>query len=324
MLKNFPEMTNSDISVIIPLYNKRETVKRAVLSILNQVPKPAEIIVVDDGSDDASSEIVEHLQENHSLIKLVRQQNKGVSAARNRGVKESKTEFVAFLDADDKWLPGYIEKLLQLYRCAPSADVYTLSYKLQDGANYHYPKVAVSTNFKGVIPDFISVYHLGYGLIHSSTVCFRKHFFNELGGFPEGESSGEDLYLWLYAALKGDIAFSNDVQTVLSKEPQNSVLRRKKTVPYHVRYFVEHFSEFDTAEQKILKEFLLKNIFLQWAAAKLENNRWQRNMLKRYAKKLSTTSALLLTFAEWLPSSVFRYLRVRRNKQRLNSDNSHT
>ena len=100
-------MKNIIFSVIIPLYNKEKYIKQTILSVLNQTFSDFEIIVVDDGSTDKSSEIVKFI--NSRKIKLIYQENSGPSRARNRGIEEARGEYLAFLDADDEWLPKKLE-----------------------------------------------------------------------------------------------------------------------------------------------------------------------------------------------------------------------
>src|SRR5690349_3602213 len=90
------------VSVIIPTYNRAQFIARAVDSVLEQTYKDFEIIVIDDGSSDNTQEILKAYE---GKIRYVYQQNKGISAARNRGIQEAKGEYIAFLDSDDVWKP---------------------------------------------------------------------------------------------------------------------------------------------------------------------------------------------------------------------------
>ena len=95
-------------SVVIPVYNKADTILETVRSVLAQSCEDREIVIVDDGSSDALETMLEPVR---GQIRLIRQQNAGVSAARNRGIQESRGEYVCFLDADDLWLPDHLTTL---------------------------------------------------------------------------------------------------------------------------------------------------------------------------------------------------------------------
>lgn len=100
------------ISVIIPMYNTRDYIEETVQSVLAQTYKKLEIVIVDDGSTDNGAEIVQRLQKNDSRILYIRQENSGVSAARNKAIANSSGEYLAFLDSDDLWSAQKLEKQL--------------------------------------------------------------------------------------------------------------------------------------------------------------------------------------------------------------------
>ena len=105
------------VSVIIPTYNRGSNIERTLDSVLAQTLAPSEILVVDDGSTDGTADWIEaHYGEK---VRVIRQQNQGVAAARNRGLKEAKGEYVAFLDHDDIWLPQKLEKQLEVALAHP-------------------------------------------------------------------------------------------------------------------------------------------------------------------------------------------------------------
>ena len=91
------------VSVIIPLYNKSQYIARTLDSVLAQTFQDYEVIVVNDGSTDDGPRIVRQYRD--PRLRLVSQENRGLSGARNRGIAESRTDWVAFLDADDEWMP---------------------------------------------------------------------------------------------------------------------------------------------------------------------------------------------------------------------------
>ena len=100
------------VSVVIPLYNKAPYIDRALRSVLAQTFQDFEVIIVDDGSTDGGAKIVKSTTDKR--IKLIQQKNSGVSAARNRGIQESKSKLIAFLDADDEWKSRFLEVILRL------------------------------------------------------------------------------------------------------------------------------------------------------------------------------------------------------------------
>ena len=100
-------------SIVIPLYNKAHTIERTLSTVLNQSFKEFEVVIVNDGSTDNSEEVIRNFTSD-SRIKIINQENQGVSAARNKGVSLSSFEYVAFLDGDDEWLPDYLLKMKEV------------------------------------------------------------------------------------------------------------------------------------------------------------------------------------------------------------------
>lgn len=105
----------ADISVVVPLYNKAEYIKDTIKSLLNQTYQDYEIVVVDDGSTDGSADVIES-EFCSEKIRIIKKENGGPSSARNRGVQESKGEWIVFLDADDMLLPYALEHFINLIK----------------------------------------------------------------------------------------------------------------------------------------------------------------------------------------------------------------
>ena len=197
------------ISIIIPTYNRGPYISRALNSIINQSFQDFEVIIVDGNSTDNGIEIIRSFDD--SRIRLIQQNGKGVSAARNQGVKESQADLVAFLDADDEWMPLHLETVLQLRKRYPDAGLYTTAYKIfmNDGkiqwANYKY---IPSPPWEGLLPNYFTSSALGDYPVWTSVVAIPKKIFNEVGGFPEGYWFGEDADLFGKIAFKYPVAFS--------------------------------------------------------------------------------------------------------------------
>ena len=212
---------NSDISVIIPLYNKAPHIRKTLESVFAQSIPPLEVIVVDDGSTDGGGEIVASM--NNPGLVLVRQENKGVSAARNMGIKRAAGAYVGFLDADDTWEPCHIEEMVKLLDQYPTCKLFsTMHAVLMDGVNY-FPRSPMPAGASGTIDNFCRSYANHLSMITSSTACAHRTTMIESGGFPEGISRGEDVIAWVRLALQHGVAHSSRVTAVYDRDATNRV-----------------------------------------------------------------------------------------------------
>jgi len=202
------------VSVVIPLYRKEDTIGRCINSILNQTMKDFEVIVVFLSNNDSPSIGNEIMVDRHSdsRIRAIAQDGCGVSAARNQGVKEAKSDLIAFLDADDEWTPEHLEVLLRLRGEYPQAGAYGTACYITDGtelwqANY---SPAIPTGlWEGVLDNYWKVADQRYfPPLSTSNLIIPKNVFWEIGGFNIGMTKGEDLDLWGRIALSYPIVFS--------------------------------------------------------------------------------------------------------------------
>ena len=197
------------ISVIIPLYNKEQTIGRAIASVLAQTYRNYTIITVDDGSTDHSASIVRHL--NNPNIRLVCQQNQGVASARNRGIAESTTEWVAFLDADDEWKPNLLEEYSRLASLYPQCNIIASAYGCQDITG-KYRQLTLNripfTGEEGLLSNYFDVAAHSNPPICSSSIMVKKQSLLDIGGFPTGIRQGEDLLTWAKLAIHNQIAYT--------------------------------------------------------------------------------------------------------------------
>jgi glycosyltransferase involved in cell wall biosynthesis len=215
------------VSVVIPLYNKRNYIGRAICSLLAQTIDDFEIIIVDDGSIDGSSDVVKTFLD--TRIRLIRQENQGVSVARNNGVRNSRADFIAFLDADDEWLPDHLKTLLRLRNDYPLAGLFTTAYKIHkpNGKVRSAIYRVIPTNPReGLIPNYFKSATLGDSPMNSSSIGIPKIIFNEFKGFPEGAWWGEDTDLFGRIALKYPIAFSWEGGVIYHWDASNRVCGR--------------------------------------------------------------------------------------------------
>lgn len=205
---------NAEFTVVIPLYNKEREIVRTLRSALEQTLPPREIIVVDDGSTDRSATLVEELHA--PLVRLIRQENRGVSAARNRAIAEARTEWVALLDGDDRWEPDFLREIARLIDRYPGYGTYATSFVV-DTAGSLTPGNTPRT--EGPV-DFFAESLRRYVLIPSATVL-RRELVLALGGFPEGMRMGEDQYLWTRAGRAAAVCISPARLAVYSRSAAN-------------------------------------------------------------------------------------------------------
>lgn len=239
--KNNKMESEIKVSVVIPLYNKENEVARAVKSVLNQSVQPEELIVVDDGSTDASSEVVHSLFYNVSFLKLIRQDNSGVSAARNNGIKASTCQYVILLDADDELYQNHIEEKLKAIEKFPDAILYCNNFVKFDGVNNIPYPVNVGNSDIFILSDFIEIYSSNYGVINSSSVCLNKYYFDDRSlAFPIGIKKGEDIYFWLKCSMVSEVVY---VDKILSKIYLDAGNRHKSDdglLPYNIKWFYDN------------------------------------------------------------------------------------
>lgn len=205
---------NADLTVVIPLYNKEAEIARALRSVLRQSVAPREIIVVDDGSTDRSATVVEAFR--HPLVRLIRQENRGVSAARNRAIREARTEWVALLDGDDEWEPDYLKEIARLIARYPGCGAYATGFKVRTGSRL---TPGDTPQREGIVDFFAESLHR-YVLI-PSTATLRRERVLRLGGFPEGMRMGEDQFLWTLMARSAPVCFSPAPLAVYSRTASN-------------------------------------------------------------------------------------------------------
>ena len=218
--------------MVIPLYNKAPYIERAVRSVLAQTEQEFEVIVVDDGSTDGGATIVERFAD--ARIRLIVQENRGASAARNRGIREANADLVAFLDADDEWYPTFLEAVLDLCRRYPGAGAYAAAYAVYnpDGGMRVASIAAVPpAPWSGLLPNYFQSATLGEPPVSASSVAIPRGVLEEMGGFAEGHWWGEDVDLWGRIAFRYPIAFTWRIGAVYHTDVVCRACTRVQPVP---------------------------------------------------------------------------------------------
>ena len=198
-------VSNPSISVIVPLFNKERYVLRAINSILTQSFHDFEIVVVNDGSTDCGPEIVRQVHD--PRIRLIDQGNAGVSAARNRGIWEAKSGLIGFLDADDEWLPQFLETIVALTQRYPKAGAYATGYLLLKGGDGVCRRMTVKGG-RHKCGCYFDLLRGGADVWTSSNIVVRRAVFDEVGAFRVGHKLAEDLDMWFRIGLRYPLACS--------------------------------------------------------------------------------------------------------------------
>jgi len=292
-------------SIIIPLYNKAPYVAKAIGSVLSQTFTDYELIIVDDGSKDDSYAVALNVIEGRGNCHIYRQQNAGVSVARNIGAAFSHGDYLCFLDADDWWDKRFLEEMVQLIEEFPDAGIYGTSYII---VNETKRKTRVSPI--GVEQDFEKGY-INYCQVYSKTlamplwtgaVCIPHDIFEEMKGFLQGIKLGEDFLLWIHIALKYKVAFLNkplayynqDVDAVnrgVGKlyEPQEHMLWNLTDLEPQEGLNKDYKNLVDALRVNGLMEYYLSPKFGNAAKKELDKVDWnlqRTKVLKQYRKPL--------------------------------------
>jgi glycosyltransferase involved in cell wall biosynthesis len=218
------------ISVVVPLYNKERYIRRCLESICRQTMRDFEIVVVDDGSSDASAEIAASIPD--SRIRVIRQENRGEGGARNRGIQESRGELVAFLDSDDEWRPSFLEAIADLWRAYPEAGILATGYRRCRSGPLDMETTLADppSGTRRLVPNYLSLAMRG-NLVCSSSVAILRSVFAEVGGFPEREPFGADRDLWVRIALKYPLAYDVRVCAIYHSEAEGRAQDRRPVGP---------------------------------------------------------------------------------------------
>lgn len=199
-------------SVIIPLYNKAPYVTKAIESVLLQSFTDFELVIMDDGSKDDSFEVAQKAIQGHNSCFIYKQENAGVSMARNNAVSFSQGDYLCFLDADDWWNPDFLKEMSKLIDEFPEAGIYGTSYTIVNETKHktRVSPIGVEPGFEKGYINYCQVYSKTLAMpLTSISVAIPRDVFNEMKGFPRGVKLGEDFLLWIHIALKYKVAFLN-------------------------------------------------------------------------------------------------------------------
>lgn len=220
-------------SVVIPLYNKARFVETAVASALAQTLPALEVIVVDDGSTDGGTNALARLDD--PRVRLVRQANAGVSAARNVGIRLARGDWVAFLDADDAYHPRFLAALARAHATCPAADLLGTRFRMvHEPSGRPFAPWPVNPGFCEVeIVEDLRLRWMKNAPLCSSSAAARTARLRAMPMcFADGECHGEDLDMWFRLADHAPVALVNEpLSTVRSEVPGSLTSGAKRAMP---------------------------------------------------------------------------------------------
>ena len=246
---------NPRVSIIIPTYNRGKYITYALESVLSQTFHDHEIIVIDDGSTDNTQEILKKFE---GKIISICQKNQGISNTRNRGIKEAKGKYIAFLDSDDYWTPAKLEEQVKILDHSPKVGiVYARMPIVNDqGEKIGMKPAGVSgKNFK----ELLEV----WGDIPTSTVMTRKECFEKVGLFDPPLEPMEDIDMWIRIAQFYDLyEIENKVLAYYRRHEEQVTKRKTKVYQGLVRIYTKIYNAYPQAPHDLMVKRIVENQYL--------------------------------------------------------------
>jgi glycosyltransferase involved in cell wall biosynthesis len=276
---------NSYVSVIIPTYNSAEFVIQAIDSVLNQTYTNYEVIVIDDGSTDNTRQILEPYQ---FKINYIYQDHQGVATARNRGIEAAKGQLIAFLDADDLFLPQKLQQQVAILKAQPQIGMVISGWQITDQQG----NIEADVKLWDSLPELDLNTWLYWKPVLPSATMIRRHWLLKVGGFPQETIPVEDVECFLELILQGcEPVWCQEIGTVYrqvnSKSLSRNTLRRVKSLELvHQRFFGK--ADLPLAIKKAENHVNYCN--LVWSAWHLYQNGYAQEVCDYLHKSLSYTT----------------------------------
>lgn len=216
-----------EISVVIPVYNKAAYLQETIQSVLSQSFTDFELILINDGSTDNSLNVIKTFSD--ARIRIINQENQGLSETRNIGVLASQANLIALLDADDLWLSDHLYVLIKLRNTFPEADLFGTGYEeLYKTRKAVKPKLNLNQKKAHLIPDFFKT-NLHQPLVNMSCIAFTKSSFESLNGFNKNITYSEDVDFLIKANLNYKMAYEPRVTSRYRIDVFNQISSQKKS-----------------------------------------------------------------------------------------------
>lgn len=220
------------VSVVVPAFNVKAFIAEAIRSVEMQGVPAVEILVIDDGSRDGTADYVE---EHFPAVRLFRKENGGSATARNVGLREAKGEYIAFLDADDVWLPGKLKAQLDYFEAHPDIAMLGTGFApwVADASGKFDDPAALAVGNAEIEPGAIDPEASGWGYhkmlldnyVWTTTVMMRRALVEKIGLFDETLRLGQDYDFFLRASRETEIHVLKGVFAVYRQHPGSAIAR---------------------------------------------------------------------------------------------------
>jgi glycosyltransferase involved in cell wall biosynthesis len=308
------------VSVIMPAYNVAPYIGEAIESVLAQTFTDFELLVVDDGSTDDTAAIAKRFADGDSRIRLLRQDNRGLAAARNTALRHARAGALALLDSDDLWMPRFLEAQLAMLDARPDVDIVTGNARTlgshEDGFPARpWPDPRPWPDLWTILGDELSVFIMS---------VLRRRVYDTIGGFDEMLRTNEDFDFWLRAALAGFRFARNDEPLGCYRRRDDSLSASEvrmlrgalrvyykhrpalATNPKALRLLDDRVQQFEGDLVATEARYAISQQDFQTASRQLSALRERRGGTVVYFARL---------LAQWMPGLLWRAYQIRRRRQ---------
>lgn len=302
------------VSVVIPAYNAERCIGEAIQSVLKQSYREWEVVVVDDGSTDRTSEVVAGFGER---VRYLRQTNAGAAAARNAGIREARGELIAFLDADDVWLPDKLQLQVAYLDAHPETALVYADVQMQREDGRLLPSYLAEKKHAGSGRIFDAVVQEYF--IHTSSTLIRRSCLEEVGGFDPALKTAEDRDLWLRLAYRWPVGLVEQPLALVRRSP-GSLSNLEFSSARRVQMFekaLRTFPELPERSRGLIRRQLALNHYDLGLGylSRLDRREARRHLMKAAQERSLLVRALGLAAVTLLPPGVLRWLqRVKRGQ----------
>ncbi len=274
-------------SIIIPVYNRKELVIKAIDSVLNQTFTDYELIVVNDGSTDDTSEIKTLY---NKKIRYLEQTNLGVSAARNLGIKKSKGKYIALLDSDDYWLPEKLARQFAYIKQYPEIKIHqSQEVWMRNGLRVN-PKKIHQKKAGHIFKESLQLC-----LISPSAVVLERELFDRYGLFDEKMPVCEDYDLWLRIGAHQDVGLLDEFLIVKTGGHTDQLSRRERGMDrFRIYAMLKLFyskCDLQLTDRKALQEMIIKKTVILIEGARKRSNKSFAFLLEKIINHLQAQSS---------------------------------